>query len=84
MNIDIFRKRIEAYLKSTSMARSKLEREANLTNSTISYILNGNRKNPTIDTVIKIADVIGCPLDELFGRKVEAGKVSYSKGPEEF
>ena len=76
MNLDVFKKKIKAYLENTNTAKSKLEREANLTNSTIRNILNGKKKNPTIDTVIKIADVLDCSLDDLFDGKVKSKKNS--------
>lgn len=37
-------------------------------NDNINEILRGKNKNPTIDTLIKIADYLDVTLDELVGR----------------
>lgn len=48
---------------------SVLARKTGLTHDTVLQILKGTTKNPGIYTMAKLADALGCSLDELVGRE---------------
>jgi transcriptional regulator with XRE-family HTH domain len=51
------------------LAQEKLARLANISTATLVKIESGVAKEPTITTIIKIADALGISIDELVGRK---------------
>lgn len=65
-------KRIKSYRKKHNWSQQKLAEKAGLSYNTITKIEQGAAKEPTIQTMIKIADAFGITLDELVGR--ERGK----------
>lgn len=50
------------------LAQEKLARLANISTATLVKIETRVAKEPTITTVVKIADALGVSLDELVGR----------------
>ncbi len=46
-----------------------LEHQAGLQSNAIHNILSDRSKNPSIDTVLKIANILQCSIDELLGRE---------------
>jgi DNA-binding Xre family transcriptional regulator len=46
-----------------------LEHQAGLQSNAIHNILSDRSKNPTIDTVLKIANILECSVDEMLGRE---------------
>lgn len=50
------------------LSQEKLARLADISNATLVKIETGVAKEPTITTVIKIADALGISIDELVGR----------------
>ena len=77
----ILQKRIQEYVNNQSHSVRELERQAGLQQTVIQQILNGKSKNPTIDTVMKIADSFNLSLDEMLGRTkyVHQSKVDNNK-----
>lgn len=61
---------IKKYREKNGWSQEQLAREAGITYSTIIKIESGANKNPTIDTLRKIADIFGVHIDDLIGRKV--------------
>ena len=57
-------KRIRAVLKEKQWTNNQLGREAGLSKSFISMILN-NRCNVTLGTIAKIEDALGVPIMEI-------------------
>lgn len=55
---------IKGYLKKNKMSQGELAKKADVSESTISDIIRGER-NPTIDTVDRIAGACGHTLIEL-------------------
>jgi len=51
------------------LAQEKLARLADISTATLVKIESGAAKEPTITTVIKIADALETSIDELIGRK---------------
>ena len=60
---------IELKLSEHNMSPHVLGKKAGLAMSAIHKIIHGNVKNPTLETLLAIARVFGCSLDELIGNK---------------
>lgn len=60
---------IKKLRKQHNLSQEKLAKNANVTYSTIIKIESGVNKNPTLDTLSKLADVFGISIDKLVGRK---------------
>ena len=60
--------RLSDLLASHDISQRKLSKEAGISNSTISRILSGEMRNPTADTLVKLADYFGVTTDYLLGR----------------
>lgn len=63
---DIFIKRLVALMGEQNMTQLELSRLVGTTNVTISRYVNGER-NPRIEIVAKIAEVLGISIDYLLG-----------------
>lgn len=59
---------IKKILLRDSLSIASLERKAGLNQNTLSVILQGKTKSPTIETVYALANALECSLDELLGR----------------
>ena len=53
--------------KAKGLSQERLARLANVANNTIVKIEAGKNKNPTLDTLKKIAKVLEVSVDELIG-----------------
>jgi len=72
--LEVLKQKISEYLIRENMNISRFERIADLPNHTIPRIFDDIITNPTIETILKIADALKCPIDELFDREVESDK----------
>ena len=54
--------------KQNNLLQEQLAQKAGITYSTLIKIESGNNKNPTLDTLTKLAGVFKISLDELVGR----------------
>ncbi len=61
---------IELKLSEHDMSPHVLGKKAGLAMSAIHKIIHGNVKNPTLETLLAIARVFDCSLDELVGNKI--------------
>ncbi|MCC2646630.1 MAG: hypothetical protein K0R02_695 [Rickettsiaceae bacterium] len=61
-------KKIMDYISNNDLATSEFEKKAGVSGSVVYRILDNTIKNPSIDTILKIADALDCSLDELFNR----------------
>jgi transcriptional regulator with XRE-family HTH domain len=61
--------KITEYLENSDSSIQAFERKAKLSRNAVYSILTDKSKNPNIETILKIADVLNCSLDELFERK---------------
>ena len=52
------------------LSQEKLARLADISNATLVKIESGVAKEPTITTVVKIADALEVSIDELLGRRI--------------
>ena len=62
-------KRIKDLRGKAKISQDKLSKKANIPFSTLVKIESGYTPNPSMETLIKIADAFGTSLDELVGRK---------------
>ena len=60
---------IKKFRKKSKLSQEELAKKTDITYSTILKIESGVNKNPTLETLSKIADVFRVSLDELVGRK---------------
>ena len=59
---------IKKLRKKHHLSQEELAKKANITYSTLIKIESGNNKNPTLDTLTKLASVFKIKIDELVGR----------------
>lgn len=62
-------KKIKELRKKAGWSQQKLAEETGLSYSVVTKIEQGTAKQPTIQTIIKLADAFGVSLDVLVGRK---------------
>jgi len=65
----ILKKKILEHANKHRYSIRDLEHQAGLQSNAIRNILSDRSKNPTIDTVLKIANILECSVDELLGRE---------------
>lgn len=64
----ILKAKVLEYVTNQRRSVRDLERQAGLNYNAIHNILSDRSKSPSIDTVLKIAEAIGCSVDEMLGR----------------
>ena len=62
-------KNIKKLRKQHKLSQEQLARKAGITYSTLIKLESGANKNPTIETVQKLAKAFGVGLDQLIGKK---------------
>lgn len=62
--------KIKTHMDHKTLNISQLEKRAGLKTSAVYNILSGKTKNPTAETLIAIAHVLECSVDELLGLRV--------------
>ncbi|OGW71345.1 MAG: hypothetical protein A2047_00030 [Omnitrophica bacterium GWA2_41_15] len=62
-------KRVKELRNKFKITQDKLARKADIPFSTLAKIESGYTPNPSMETLIKIADAFEVGLDELIGRK---------------
>ncbi|MCK9604620.1 MAG: helix-turn-helix domain-containing protein [Candidatus Omnitrophica bacterium] len=62
-------KRIKELRQKHKITQDKLSKKADIPYSTLAKLESGYTPNPSMETLIKIADAFGVGLDELIGRK---------------
>ena len=60
---------IKKLRKQHKLSQEELAKKADITYSTLIKIESGANKNPTLETIRKIAGAFGVSLDELAGRR---------------
>ena len=61
--------KIEQLRKEKGYTFAKLSELSGISTGRLSDLASGKRNNPTMDTLIKLADALDVSLDELVGRK---------------
>jgi len=61
-------KNLKKLRKQKKLSQEKLARLVDISYNTISKIEAGKAKNPTFETLSKLADVFGVSIDKLAGR----------------
>ena len=59
---------LKKFRKKKEISQDKLTKMADITLTTLVKLESGANENPTINTLIKIADALEISLDELMGR----------------
>ena len=62
-------KNLKRLRRQNKLSQEKLARLVDISYNTISKIEAGKAKNPTFETLSKLADVFSISIDELVGRK---------------
>ena len=62
-------KRIKELRSQAKLSQDKLSKKADIPFSTLVKIESGYTPNPSMETLVKIADAFGVGLDELLGRR---------------
>jgi transcriptional regulator with XRE-family HTH domain len=62
-------KNLKRLRRQKKLSQEKLARLVDISYNTISKIEAGKAKNPTFETLSKLADVFSISIDELVGRK---------------
>lgn len=65
MNASNIREKIKKHRNKLGISQDRLSKLADVTYNTIIKIESGSNKNPTIDTLTKIARALGVSVDEL-------------------
>ena len=60
---------LKKYRKKKEWSQDKLAKFADVTHTTLVKIESGVNKNPTIQTLTKLADALEVSIDELVGRR---------------
>lgn len=63
-------KRIKDLRSKNKLSQDQLSKKANLPFSTLAKIESGYTPNPSMETLIKIADAFDIAIDELLGRRL--------------
>ena len=61
--------RIKQRRKELGLTQEDLARKCDLTLATVGNFERGKNDNPRLDTLLKLADSLSLPLDDLIGRK---------------
>ncbi|MDO5156600.1 MAG: helix-turn-helix transcriptional regulator [Eubacteriales bacterium] len=68
MNIDFFRKNLKRTLQEKKITLNMLALQSDLSEDTLRSVIYGKSHDIKLSTVIKIADVLDCTIDDLVGR----------------
>lgn len=64
------KEKLKQYLEDEDSSVRDFERKAGFQSQAIHNILSDKSKNPKLETILKIADLLDCSLDEIFERNV--------------
>ncbi|MDE5777230.1 MAG: helix-turn-helix transcriptional regulator [Lachnospiraceae bacterium] len=70
MNIQFFKDNLKKKLKEQKITLSSLAIQADLSEDTLRSIIYGKSQDIKLSTMVKIADVLNCTLDNLIGRSI--------------
>ncbi len=71
MNLQYFRTTLRKMLREKKLTLNALSLQADLSEDTLRSIIYGKSQDIKLSTMIKIADVLNCSLDELAGRSLK-------------
>ena len=58
---------INQSLENNKLSRKELAKKSNIPYSTLNELISGYKNNPTLDTVLKLANSLECSLDKILG-----------------
>lgn len=65
---------INELCKKNNLTLSELEKKANLKQDTIRNIVRGKSKNPTINTILSIAEILDVSIEDFFNLNIPTSK----------
>lgn len=65
----VIQEQLKLRMESKSLSPASLEKKAGLKRGVIGNILRGSSKSPTSDTLVAIANILGCSIDDLLNRE---------------
>lgn len=71
MLADTIKQQILKRIKDKNLTIGSLERKANLPTNTIRNITSGTSKNPGINSLVAIAEILDCRINDLIGKPIE-------------
>lgn len=69
--MDVLKKNIQRLLKKHNLTTAAAEKKAGLSVSTLHHILSGKAKHPQLETIVALAEMFSCSLDEIVLYKPE-------------
>ena len=66
------RQRLAALKTENGLTTDELSRRSGVPKGTLNKLLNGETRNPTIATLQRLADALGCPIEQLTEQSAEA------------
>ena len=75
MDIEDFRLRLRNRLRERKLTLNALSVQADLSEDTLRSIIYGKSQDIKLTTIIKIANVLQCPLDDLVGRSLYSNDI---------
>ncbi len=60
---------LKNFRKKRGLSQEQLSKNAEITYTTLTKIESGRNTNPTLKTIVKIADALEISLDKLIGRR---------------
>ncbi|KHD37681.1 XRE family transcriptional regulator [Clostridium acetobutylicum] len=75
--------RIEFYMTKKGWTKYRLAKEADIGQSTLSEILSGKKKNPSINTLQKIASALDVTVDKLTDEQNTSGSLTSNENFQE-
>ncbi len=62
---------VKQRMKALDMSVSDMENKAGVGRNVLGNFLSGTRENPTLETLTRIAEVLECPIADLFNPKLD-------------
>jgi transcriptional regulator with XRE-family HTH domain len=63
--MNAIKQKIIKYMKDNNLSSASLSKQAGISSGIVHNIIKSEKPNPTIDSVLKIAKIMDCSLDEL-------------------
>lgn len=72
--MNALKQKLTKYIEDHGLNPTSFSRKANISPGIITHIMSSDSTNPTIETALKIANIMNCSLDELFDREYLSGE----------
>lgn len=68
MNLSILGRKVQEFRKLSGLTQEELAKKANISHATLIKIEQGQVKNPTVKSLIKIAEALEISIDNLLNK----------------